>query len=133
MLYLTNNLKYNVPYGLYLMLYTPDRLGAPLGRLQWHLTSPRWTWVSPRPLSLGLVAWEAYSDWVISPSPGADVLMSLQFPGICTDLPCIWVHIFHWLPPCYSMEIGHPEFDRIELTLSINKYNKLLCNNNNNN
>ena len=76
-----------------------------LGRLR-HVPKP--------PFTLGLVAWEAYSDWVISPSLVAG-LLPLGFPFICTDFPCILGPFYHWLPPCYNIEIGHPVFDRIEL------------------
>ena len=85
------------------------------GRLQWHPASPRQTWASQSPLPLGLVAWEAYSDWVISPSPVAGVL--LYSPCISTNFLAFWVHIFHWLPSCYNIERSCPVFDRIELTL----------------
>ena len=48
------------------VIYLLD-LWSPLymGRLKWHPMSPT---------SLVLVAWVAYSDWVISPSPAAGIL-----------------------------------------------------------
>ena len=35
-----------------------------------------------KPLSLGLVAWLANSDWVINPSSVADVLMCFRFHSL---------------------------------------------------
>ena len=108
---------------LYLLIdtwcFTPLMDGGILwqigGRPQQCHTGPRQMWPSPSPLPLGLVAWEAYSDWVIHPLPAAGLL--LYSPCICTDFSCIWVHIFLWMPPCYNIGIDHPVFDRIELTL----------------
>ena len=95
------------------MPYTPGKLqGQTEGGLQADLNGILELQVDlgvPRPLSLGLVAWEAYSDWVLTPSPVAGVLMSLRFPClfmlVSLHFGCI---LYHWLPPCYFIEISGP-------------------------
>ena len=71
------------------------------------------------PPSLVLVAWLAYSDWVISPSLIADVLNAPLFLLPCyfavLGIPLISCYYLGFgslfatlLPSCYNIEIGHP-------------------------
>ena len=109
-------LKYYTFWLLLDALSLPSRWRQTLGSVPWvlgrlgHPQAP----FSPKPDRLGGLQW--LGD---QPSPVASLLLSLTFPCICTDFPCILgPHFFYFrLPPYYNIGIGHPVFDRIELNL----------------
>ena len=87
----------------YILWLVPVALHPCDGRGQ----SPRQTWVSPSPLfSLALVAWEAYSDWVISPLPWVPLCGTVYVFQSLYSVPTPWLEFVHasvheaWVPVC---------------------------------